>query len=422
MSSLWILLCWLACSGVIAWDLYSEESQDIHESMADEDDDDVAADPVVQVHGRQKKEMQQEILSLLGLNHRPRPRVAGTGNSAPKFMIDLYMSISTESDEVSDNTASSVLLQDLRHNYTLREVNELNQADVVMSFPLLPKKHHKSTRTNVQRYEFDVSDVSPEDTVTSAEFRVYKHRKSKDGVFTISISQIIWSDDEQEKEAVLLESRQIAADEQGWLVFDVTNVDEIWESLQKDELKIQLSTKSLGGGAVDIHEVGILGEEDDDDKQPFVVAFFKATKEVHIRKTRGANRRKNRKGKNKNPDSVPRGGNSADPNSPRQRSCQKRSLYVSFKELGWQDWIIAPEGYFAFYCNGECSFPLNAHMNATNHAIVQTLVHLMDPNSVPKPCCAPTKLSAISVLYFDDSSNVILKKYRNMVVKSCGCH
>lgn len=42
--------------------------------------------------------------------------------------------------------------------------------------------------------------------------------------------------------------------------------------------------------------------------------------------------------------------------------------------VSFQDWIIAPEGYAAFYCDGECSFPLNAHMNATNHAIVQTLV------------------------------------------------
>lgn len=49
-------------------------------------------------------------------------------------------------------------------------------------------------------------------------------------------------------------------------------------------------------------------------------------------------------------------------------------------------------------------------------------VHLMNPEYVPKPCCAPTKLNAISVLYFDDNSNVILKKYRNMVVRACGCH
>ncbi|KAG7251606.1 hypothetical protein CRUP_030385 [Coryphaenoides rupestris] len=49
-------------------------------------------------------------------------------------------------------------------------------------------------------------------------------------------------------------------------------------------------------------------------------------------------------------------------------------------------------------------------------------VHFINPETVPKPCCAPTQLHAISVLYFDDSSNVILKKYRNMVVRACGCH
>lgn len=49
-------------------------------------------------------------------------------------------------------------------------------------------------------------------------------------------------------------------------------------------------------------------------------------------------------------------------------------------------------------------------------------VHLMKPEAVPKACCAPTKLSATSVLYYDSNNNVILKKHRNMVVKSCGCH
>lgn len=127
-------------------------------------------------------------------------------------------------------------------------------------------------------------------------------------------------------------------------------------------------------------------------------------------------------------------------------------IWIMFCLFPKKDWIIAPKGYAANYCDGECSFPLNAHMNATNHAIVQTLVslqqapyqsnrwickrvtiasvvfpfwqqvHLMNPDYVPKPCCAPTKLNAISVLYFDDNSNVILKKYRNMVVRACGCH
>ena len=61
-------------------------------------------------------------------------------------------------------------------------------------------------------------------------------------------------------------------------------------------------------------------------------------------------------------------------------------------------------------------------MNATNHAIVQTLVHLVSPTEAPKACCVPTKLGSIAVLYYLEDNNVILKKYRNMIAKSCGCH
>lgn len=49
-------------------------------------------------------------------------------------------------------------------------------------------------------------------------------------------------------------------------------------------------------------------------------------------------------------------------------------------------------------------------------------IHLMKPEVVPKVCCVPTELSAISVLYYDRSNNVILRKERNMVVQACGCH
>jgi len=49
-------------------------------------------------------------------------------------------------------------------------------------------------------------------------------------------------------------------------------------------------------------------------------------------------------------------------------------------------------------------------MNATNHAIVQTLVSLIQPKRFPKACCAPKKLSAITVLYFDKTQNVVMKR------------
>lgn len=100
--------------------------------------------------------------------------------------------------------------------------------------------------------------------------------------------------------------------------------------------------------------------------------------------------------------------------------CNRYSFIVNFKELNWSDWIIAPDQYEAWYCQGKCPFPLPPSLNSTNHAIVQYLAHLYN-KQIPPPCCAPTKLQPISVLYYDDYSNVVLKEYRNMIVQSCGC-
>ncbi|XP_029314764.1 protein DVR-1 [Cottoperca gobio] len=101
--------------------------------------------------------------------------------------------------------------------------------------------------------------------------------------------------------------------------------------------------------------------------------------------------------------------------------CKARRLYIDFKDVGWQDWIIAPQGYMANYCHGECPFPLSESLNGTNHAILQTLVHSLDPNGTPQPCCVPIRLSPISMLYYDNNDNVVLRHYQDMVVDECGC-
>ncbi|XP_068592784.1 protein DVR-1 [Cebidichthys violaceus] len=101
--------------------------------------------------------------------------------------------------------------------------------------------------------------------------------------------------------------------------------------------------------------------------------------------------------------------------------CKARRLYIDFKDVGWQDWIIAPQGYMANYCHGECPFPLSESLNGTNHAILQTLVHSLDPEVTPQPCCVPVRLSPISMLYYDNNDNVVLRHYQDMVVDECGC-
>ncbi|KAM3940907.1 derriere protein-like [Leptodactylus fuscus] len=113
---------------------------------------------------------------------------------------------------------------------------------------------------------------------------------------------------------------------------------------------------------------------------------------------------------------------SAQPSLPTPSNiCNKRRLYIDFKDVGWQNWVIAPRGYMANYCQGECPYPLTEMLKGTNHAVLQTLVHSIEPNLTPLPCCAPIKLSPISMLYYDNNDNVILRHYEDMVVDECGC-
>jgi bone morphogenetic protein 2/4 len=104
-----------------------------------------------------------------------------------------------------------------------------------------------------------------------------------------------------------------------------------------------------------------------------------------------------------------------------RENCRRQPLYVDFQDVGWNDWIVAPPGYDAFYCHGDCPFPLADHLNSTNHAIVQTLVNSVNPSAVPKACCVPTSLTSISMLYLDEESKVVLKNYQDMAVLGCGC-
>lgn len=109
----------------------------------------------------------------------------------------------------------------------------------------------------------------------------------------------------------------------------------------------------------------------------------------------------------------------------RDGRCRRYPLYVDFGDVGWNDWIIAPAGYQAYYCGGECPYFMPEHLNASNHAVIQALVHSINSRSmsqrVPRPCCVPTEMRPISILYVDGDDKVVIKNYQDMIVEACGC-
>ncbi|XP_068171236.1 bone morphogenetic protein 7-like [Antennarius striatus] len=382
------------------------------------------------LRNHERREMQREILSILGLPHRPRPHVHTKHNAAPMFMLDLYNTISSDAHRVGYSYYKPVLASQVSPMVTSQDNRFLDDADMVMSFVnLVDQDQDPSHQKHVKEFRFDLSRIPEGESITAAEFRIYKdliQDRSENRTFRVSVYQVLQETPNREVELFLMEQRDVWPAEEGWLAFDLTATSNLWLGRVEQNLGLHLVVEDCHGQRRNPRLAGLVMGSGPEDKQPFMVAFFRAN-EVRFRGIRSTHGQKGRQNNRSKPqrtvqDALKAVEAATDNLGFSKEGCKKHELYVSFRDLGWQDWIIAPEGYAAYYCEGECAFPLNSYMNATNHAIVQTLVHFINPETVPKPCCAPTQLHGISVLYFDDSSNVILKKYRNMVVRACGCH
>lgn len=94
--------------------------------------------------------------------------------------------------------------------------------------------------------------------------------------------------------------------------------------------------------------------------------------------------------------------------------CCRYPLTVDFEAFGW-DWIIAPKRYKANYCSGECEY---MHLQKYPHT---HLVNKANPRGTTGPCCTPTKMSPINMLYFNRKEQIIYGKIPSMVVDRCGC-
>ncbi|XP_061614457.1 inhibin subunit beta Aa [Phyllopteryx taeniolatus] len=107
------------------------------------------------------------------------------------------------------------------------------------------------------------------------------------------------------------------------------------------------------------------------------------------------------------------------------RVCCKRQFYVNFKDIGWNDWIIAPSGYHANYCEGECpshvasitGSALSFHSTVISHYRMRGY----SPFQNLRSCCVPTRLRAMSMLYYNEEHKIIKKDIDNMIVDECGC-
>ncbi|XP_067411233.1 bone morphogenetic protein 4 [Emydura macquarii macquarii] len=339
------------------------------------------------------------LLQMFGLRRRPQPSQAAV---VPAYMLDLYRLQAGE----EEGSPPGVSLQ-----YPERSTS---RANTVRSFH---HEEHLETFPGPRdaarfRFLFNLSSVPENEVITSAELRLYRQQQDRAAAAAepeshrINIYEVMKPPAAEGGPAItrLLDTRLVQPNVSRWESFDVSPAVLRWTQDKQPNHGLAVEVTPLRPSPrahVRISRSLPHGDGDWAQRRPLLVTFS------HDGKGQALTRR------------PPR---SLKPPRPRRnkKNCRRHALYVDFSDVGWNDWIVAPPGYQAFYCHGDCPFPLADHLNSTNHAIVQTLVNSVNA-SIPRACCVPTELSAISMLYLDEYDKVVLKNYQEMVVEGCGC-
>ncbi|XP_028578038.1 bone morphogenetic protein 2 [Podarcis muralis] len=344
------------------------------------------------------REFELRLLNMFGLTRRPTP---SKDIIIPPYMLELYHLHTSQKPTTMDYNLERAAsrantVRSFHHEETLEE---------------LPERSGKTSR----RFFFNLTSIPEGEFITSAELHVFREHiqdafeSNGSSYHRINIYEIVKPEREASQDPItrLLDTRLVHRNASKWETFDVTPAIMRWiaHGQPNHGFVVEVAHLDPRESTASKRHVRISRSLHQDDAswsriRPLLVTFGHDGKghPLHKREKRQAKRKHNK----------------------RKSNCKRHDLYVDFNDVGWNDWIVAPPGYSAFYCHGDCPFPLADHLNSTNHAIVQTLVNSVNPK-IPKACCVPTELSPISMLYLDENEKVVLKNYQDMVVEGCGC-
>ncbi|XP_033015056.1 bone morphogenetic protein 10 [Lacerta agilis] len=368
--------------------------------------------------------LQNELLKALNISDIPLQETAAKVDP-PEYMLELFNRFATDKTSMP----SANIIRSFKNEEQILQPIHFNG---IRRYPLL----------------FNVS-IPHHEKITMAELRLYtlvqEDRMLYNGLSRkVTILEVLENDrgrgkeEEEERKMKVLASRHIYSTDNEWKTFEVTEAIRRWHHSDSTthQLEVQIESRggeeAVGGGKGDIdidsetkhepllivfsddrshakkeekHELNEIIEHEQDLQDLDMNGFHTSPRKEKLLQIRS----------NIIYDSTSRIRRNA-----KGSSCKKTSLYVDFKEIGWDSWIIAPPGYDASQCRGACSFPLDDHLTTT-HAKARTLIHLNDPQKASPACCVPTKLDPISLLFLDNGVVTYKLNYEGMAVSECGC-
>ncbi|XP_048356678.1 bone morphogenetic protein 4-like [Sphaerodactylus townsendi] len=361
--------------------------------------------------------LQATLLRHLGLQRRPRPK---PGLLVPQYLLDLHQFCLGKALSSLPELERPFLEEQARTANTVRAFRHVENFD-----------HIPQVAGGSFYFLFNLTFLPEEEELMALELRLY-HSQKDGGGFHVNIYHATDLRSNSRNESGFLARKFLSVSQPKWESFDVTAAFKRATERVRC-LGILVEVERLNHSWEPWHQAPLRARRSPGEEEaqwalerPLLVTYSRDRRGQPL--TRGKRHSKSQ------PSRLTQSGGRRALKIPRPSSklrnlksktkaamrCRRHRLFVDFKEVGWNDWIVAPSGYHAFYCSGECRFPLADHMNTSSHAVVQTMLNSMDAR-VPKACCVPTDLSPIAMLYLDQHDMVVLKTYQDMVVEGCGC-
>ncbi|XP_075949853.1 nodal-related 2 [Anarhichas minor] len=372
-----------------------------------------------------------------GVYLRSRQHFSGMDRSTayhlPNYMMHLYRNFRSNFSRPSDAT----------EQYTAQ------QADTVKS--VMAKSLTSSQRRWIAT--FDLRVLLAEKQIQAAELRVRLPRTASASNITVAVyhqhGQACHTHEGcQEQQLVgLLTESSLVTSSQSWKVFNMTEPLLSWLRRKSATARIpqrrgsrrKRVEKTKRGLSLPDQPVFVASprREQDVSERALLVVFSQTGSDesskakasllhtaeqskflspAEIKRARRPKRRRSKRGQIEQTAGSPQASNGGSENS----LCRRVDLHVDFNQIGWGSWIVFPKKYNAYRCEGSCPGPLGENLNPTNHAYMQSLLKHYHPDRVAAPCCAPTKMSPLSMLYYENRE-MLLRHHEDMIVDECGC-